>query len=316
MTDPTEQTVRRGLAELVRDKPALGPVDLEALTAARSRRSGPDSGRTHSSTTRWLLAAAVLVLVVGVGVAGWLSLAQVARVDTAEPQQGPSQLVGIRWLATQIDDRRALPDATGRVPSLIFESAERVRGGDPCNVVRGSYRLDGDRLRFDRLWVSEMACPDRAVIEQQSAAYHRALGATARVRRDGRTLTLLDAAGATVLIFRAADELSPAPAKTLMIRVRNDAPVDYARVQAIFPDKTKVDFGPVGAGRSSEYFQVGEAFNDAFVRIQVADGREHIFQPDDHVGDTPLAPGRYTYVLRVDGSGSDPGDGLLLEADQ
>lgn len=42
MTDPSVQLHRRGLTELVREKPELGPVDLVAVTPQRSggRRDG------------------------------------------------------------------------------------------------------------------------------------------------------------------------------------------------------------------------------------------------------------------------------------
>ena len=43
MTDPIEQVFRRGLAELVRDKPALGAIDLERRDnrAIRRQRQRP-----------------------------------------------------------------------------------------------------------------------------------------------------------------------------------------------------------------------------------------------------------------------------------
>lgn len=314
MNDPTEQIIRRGLAELIRDKPALGPVDLEAVTATPPPRGSRGSGDPNPVATRWLMAAAVFVLVAGVGVAGWLSVAHDGRVDTAEPQQGPGQLVGTRWLATKIGDQPARPDRAGVVPFLIFESAERVRGNYVCNRMTASYRLDGDRLRFSRSRVTQMGCRDTAAIEQQAKAYGNALRATDRVQRDGATLTLLDSAGATLVVFRAAP--TPDPSKTLMFRVRNDTKVDFARVQAGFPDKTTIDFGSVETGQNSDYRQVGGIYGYSYLRIRLADGRELDFQPMEYVSETPLAPGRYTYVLGIDGKGLKAAIGLSLEADQ
>ena len=209
MSDPTEQLLRRGLEELVRDRPALGP------------------GRPHRPTTRWLAGAAALVLVAGIGLAGWFGLSQGEGVNTAEPQQGPVQVMGVRWLATQIYDKPVRPEATGAVPYLVFEDTQRVNGGNPCNKLFGSYRIDGDQLRLGPLGITQMSCgsSDR----KQQSAYSSALGATTTVRRDGRTLTLLDSTGAVVLVFRAAASASsPIPSKTL-IRVHNDATVRFAR---------------------------------------------------------------------------------------
>lgn len=314
MNDPTEQMLRRGLAELVRDKPTLGPIDLEAVTRSGQGRRSVDPGRTHASTTRWLAAVAALVLVAGVGLAGWFGLSQGERVSTAEPQQGPGQLTGVRWLATQINDRPARPEAAGDVPYLILGSDQRVDGGDPCNKVFGSYRLDGAHLRF-HLGVTQMYCgsSDRG----QQSAYLSALGATTTVRRDGPILTLLDSTGAVVLVFRpaAADEPSPVSSK-ILIRVRNDTAVRFAKVSTVFPDGADIQYGSVAAGQDSAYQPVREAYSRPFVSIVVADGRELTFQPIDSVGETPLTPGRYTYMLSIEGSGSGAAVNVRLEADQ
>lgn len=298
MSDPTGQLLPRGLEELVRDKPALGP------------------GRAHRPTTRWLAAAAALVLVAGVGLAGWFGLSQEEGVNTAEPQQGPVQVVGVRWLATQIYDQPVRPEATGEVPYLVFEAGQRVNGGNPCNKLFGSYRIDGDQLRLGPLGITQMSCgsSDRT----QQSAYGSALGATTTVRRDGPTLTLLGSTGAAVLVLRAAaaDEPSPVPSKTL-IRVRNDATVRFAKVSTVFPDRADIEYGSVAAGQDSAYQPVREAYRHAIVSVVVADGREVTARPiDDHAGETPLTPGRYTYVLRIEGSGSDAYVDLRLEADR
>ena len=136
------------------------------------------------------------------------------------------------------------------------------------------------------------------------------------MRRDGLTLTLLDSSGDVVLVFRAADEPSPDSSDGIMIRMRNDAAVDFDRVQANFPFGPKIDYGPLRTDGTSEYEPVGRAYRYAFIRMQLADGRELTYQPIDYVGETLLKPGRYTYVLTIDGSGSDAGIDLRLETDQ
>ncbi len=300
----------------------VGPTSCAQLLADRCnelavRRLDEVVRRQVPPTTRWLAAAAALVVVAGVGFGSWFGLSQVERTTTADPQattavkvQGPDQLTGVRWLATRINDQPIRPEAGGAVPYLEVSWPTRVDGGDPCNEVSASYRLKGDQLRFRSLRVTEMSCgsSDR----RQPSAYTSALGATRTVRREGPTLTLLDSAGAVVLVFRAAAE--PSPPKS--IRVRNGAAVDFARVEAVFPDGTKVDYGPVAAGRSSGYGRVGEAVSYTFVLLRLADGRELTTQPFDDYTESGLVPGRYTYVLRIGGSGSDAHVDLRLEADR
>ena len=274
---------------------------------------------------RWLALAAAFVVVAAVGVAGWFGLSQGERVTIAEPRattaaprattaepkvQGPDQLTGVRWLAARIDDQPVRPEAGGAVPHLSVSWPTRVDGGDPCHEVSANYRLDGDQLRFNSLRVQPMSCgsSDR----RQQSAYTSALRATTTVRRDGLTLTLLDSAGAVVLVFRAAAE--PSPPKS--IRVRNDTTADFARVEAVFPDGTKVEYGPVGAGRSSGYGKVGDAIRYTFVRVRLADGRELTTPIFDDYVESRLEPGRYTYVLRIEGSGSDAHVDVGFEVDQ
>ena len=201
------------------------------------------------------------------------------------------------------------------MPHLIFEAGDQVSGSDPCNLVRGTYALDGDRLSIDGLVSTKKACGEPDDAKQQSA-YGEALGATAAMERDGPTLTLLDSTAHRLAVFRAADEPSSAPATSVLIRIRNDAAIDFDRVQANFPFGPEIDYGPLPADGTSEYEPVDRAYRYAFLRVQLADGRELVYQPIDYVGETLLPPGRYTYVLTIDGSGSDAGIDLRLEADQ
>jgi len=48
----------------------------------------------------------------------------------------------------------------------------------------------------------------------------------------------------------------------------------------------------------SEYRQVALAYGYAYVSAMV-DGEKRVLQPIDYVGEEPLAPGDYTYVLQA-----------------
>lgn len=83
------------------------------------------------------------------------------------------------------------------------------------------------------------------------------------------------------------------------IRVANRSDRDFDQVDVTFGSK-KVSYGPVAQGSTSEYKEAKEeAYRYALV-VVTAGGEEFRFQPIDFVGETPLAPGRYTYALNID----------------
>ena len=302
MTDDTEQRVRDGLAELVRTKPDLGRIDVAAVVARRAGRSG------SASVTRWLAVAAVAVIVAALGLGLWFGVVRGGepQVVTAQPSVPATPLVGTSWLVTQITVNEAVVDSRGHVPSLRLTADQLVTVTDPCNQIRGSYRIDGERLTFTGFTSSDMACGQ---IRQQ-ARYRAGLEDVTRFTLQGSTLTLFNAADRPILVFRAAADPSPPPSTTVQVRVRNDSDVDFEKVMVTF-GKGRVDYGPIAAGRVSDYRRAGVAYNYAAIRATVG-GNVLAGDIFDYTGETPLPPGRYTYVLTA-GSGSLD---LRFEADQ
>lgn len=85
------------------------------------------------------------------------------------------------------------------------------------------------------------------------------------------------------------------------VRVANRSDRDFERVDVTF-QSNKVEYGALARGATSEYRQVNEAaYRYALVEI-TAGGQTFRLQPIDFVGETPLAPGRYTYGLNIDPS--------------
>jgi len=83
------------------------------------------------------------------------------------------------------------------------------------------------------------------------------------------------------------------------IRVANRSDRDFDQVDVTF-NSQKVSYGPVAKGATSEYRTAQEeAYRYALV-VVTAGGETFRFQPIDFVGETPLAPGRYTYALNID----------------
>lgn len=84
----------------------------------------------------------------------------------------------------------------------------------------------------------------------------------------------------------------------LQIRVANASAFTMEQVTIGFPSQ-EVQYGTLAAGATSEYRDVEQAYRYAAVTVMVEDERL-VMQPIDFVGESLLAPGRYTYVLDVD----------------
>lgn len=80
------------------------------------------------------------------------------------------------------------------------------------------------------------------------------------------------------------------------IRVRNASSADFEHVVVTFPNQHRVDYGRVRAGEVSDYRSVEQAYRYAGIAAS-AGARELTLAPIDYVGERPLDPGRYTYVL-------------------
>lgn len=84
------------------------------------------------------------------------------------------------------------------------------------------------------------------------------------------------------------------------IQIRNDSEIDFDSVRVVFPDRDEAQFGRVAKGASSDFKSTTRAYRYAEIHVN-AGGRELRLQPYDYVGERPLTPGRYTYVLDIQG---------------
>jgi hypothetical protein len=87
------------------------------------------------------------------------------------------------------------------------------------------------------------------------------------------------------------------PRGDVEIRITNASAFQFERVDAVFPED-EVSFGAIAAHRSSDYRRVSTAYRYAYLEVQI-NGEELRIQPIDYVGEDPLDPGKYTYVLNV-----------------
>ena len=113
-----------------------------------------------------------------------------------------SPLRGTYWTLVRLYGSPVPAATKQREARLILATHEsRVSGSGGCNRVRGSFKLDGDRLSFDHMASTMMACPEGRDEEKK---FMEALEKVERYRIRGSHLELLDAAGAVSARFEAA----------------------------------------------------------------------------------------------------------------
>jgi copper homeostasis protein (lipoprotein) len=110
-------------------------------------------------------------------------------------------LHGTYWKLVRLGDEPVDAFDNQREAHLVFAADEsRVAGSGGCNRVFGSFELDGDRLRFDRMASTRMACIDGM---EQEGRFFEALDHVERFRIQGSFLELMDADGTVNARFEA-----------------------------------------------------------------------------------------------------------------
>lgn len=130
----------------------------------------------------------------------------VTRLDRFWPNEScgargvTHDLENTRWVLVRLGDETIEPVAGAREPYLALEpTGHRVSGHGGCNRLVGGYELDGSRLRFRQLALTNMACVDM----QHESAFSAALNATASWKISGNHLELFDASGTTLARLEA-----------------------------------------------------------------------------------------------------------------
>ncbi|MHB0955377.1 MAG: hypothetical protein ACYC0X_03265 [Pirellulaceae bacterium] len=84
----------------------------------------------------------------------------------------------------------------------------------------------------------------------------------------------------------------------LEIRIINASGIDFDSVVVVYPDRDEVQYGRIPKGTASDFARTTRAYRYATIRAKAGE-RDYLLQPIDYVGERQLAPGRYSYVLRV-----------------
>jgi heat shock protein HslJ len=123
----------------------------------------------------------------------------------ATPASGPS-LLGTRWVSM------ADGLAENTRPRLEFVAQGRVSGYSGCNMLSGSWRMEGSEVRFGALATTKRMClgPEGEVEQRLMAA----LGSGSIGRREGERLVLTGPGGAVfefspVLVMEQPQPIQP-----------------------------------------------------------------------------------------------------------
>ena len=79
------------------------------------------------------------------------------------------------------------------------------------------------------------------------------------------------------------------------IRLSNISNYDFKNI-VVDTSTGMVSFDDLKAGTISEYKTFAKAYRYAYIELNV-EGKKYALQPNDYVGETPLAEGNYTYEL-------------------
>jgi copper homeostasis protein (lipoprotein) len=105
------------------------------------------------------------------------------------------------WKLTRLGDQPVILEEKQREPHLIFrKEGNRVSGFTGCNMMSGSYELNGTSLRFGQAIGTLMACVKGTEVE---SAMRKALSSVRQFRIVGEHLELQDGAGKTVARLEA-----------------------------------------------------------------------------------------------------------------
>lgn len=106
-------------------------------------------------------------------------------------------IAGYEWKLTELNGSAPI---AGRDITLKLEN-DQAGGSSGCNSYGGQVTLDGSKVSFKDVSMTEMACMDPAGIMDQETAYLQTLSQAASYQTAGTKLEIKNAAGETILVF-------------------------------------------------------------------------------------------------------------------
>ncbi len=123
--------------------------------------------------------------------------------ETCRPRDGSAGPLDVHWRLTELNGKSVAagtPGSTREASLTLHSKDQRVSGSGGCNRLMGSYKLDGNTLRFGLMAGTMMACPDSMETEKE---FVETLPRVTGWRIADAHLELLDAGGAVLARFEA-----------------------------------------------------------------------------------------------------------------
>ncbi len=148
------------------------------------------------------------VLLLGVASIGLSLLGACGGSDSVgEPRSRAEQLDGRTFVAQQLSqDGASLPLAPGSTMTVGF-SGGKLTASAGCNTMGGSFTIEGTALVVGTLAMTEMACAEAIMAQEQWLSH--LLSSKPTVGIEGVSLTLAGEGSTAVLIDRAVAEAAP-----------------------------------------------------------------------------------------------------------
>jgi heat shock protein HslJ len=125
------------------------------------------------------------------------------RQETAPQAASHAELLDTFWRPVEIDGNPVRIHPGTREPHMVLaREGSRANGYAGCNSFAGSFKQEGEALRFGPLAVTRRACLGDGA-DALEASFLGALEATASQRITGESLELRDAAGKTRMRLEA-----------------------------------------------------------------------------------------------------------------
>lgn len=109
-----------------------------------------------------------------------------------------ANLANTNWALVSINGQAPI---AGRALTLNFQSGGQLLGDSGCNSYIGHYQVNGSTIAVDQLVSTLRACAEQPLNDQE-AAYQKALNNAAQFSVQSDRLTLKDAGGNEVLVFQ------------------------------------------------------------------------------------------------------------------